>query len=67
MIARRRLAAAFAVLALATLLAANPAQAAMTVMQGFADYTGVLLWMRTDRAGPVANIVAPGGRRRPSL
>ena len=54
------------ILALAMLLLANTVHAAMTVMHGFADYTSVLLWIQTDRPGPVAITVTPeaGGEGR---
>jgi alkaline phosphatase D len=40
--------------------------AALTVMHGFADYTSVLLWVQTDRAGDVDIEIAPesGGESR---
>jgi alkaline phosphatase D len=55
----RPLFALFRVIALAMLLLANAVHAAMTVMHGFADYTSVLLWIQTDRSGPVAITVTP--------
>ncbi len=65
----RFLAAGLALIAVA-LLPAAPATAAITAMHGFADYTSVMLWIQTERAGPVEIDVAPeagGEARRLSL
>ena len=61
-----------AVLAAAALLLApaGAAKARITVMHGFADYTSVVLWIQTERPGPVEIEVAPeagGDTRRLSL
>jgi len=61
-----------AVLAAAALLLAPAIAAAerITVMHGLADYTSVVLWIQTERPGPVEIEVAPeagGDSRRLSL
>src|SRR6185369_13253753 len=61
MVASHRRSSVFRVVALAMLSAASVAQAAMTVMHGFADYTSALLWVQTDRPGPVEITVTPEG------
>jgi alkaline phosphatase D len=65
----RVFAAALAAVAL-SLLPIGFATAAITAMHGFADYTSVILWIQTERAGPVEIAVAPeagGDARRLSL
>ena len=66
MTSARRLSAFLRTVALFLLLAAGGARAGMTVMHGFADYTSVLLWIQTERTGPVAITVTPeaGGESR---
>ncbi|MEP6783856.1 MAG: alkaline phosphatase D family protein [Acidobacteriota bacterium] len=67
MTSTRRSSALLRIVAFLLLLATSGgAVAAMTVMHGFADYTSVLLWIQTERAGPVAISVTPepGGESR---
>jgi len=47
------------------LLLATAAQARITVMHGFADYTSVTLWVQTERPGPVEVELAPDGGGEP--